>query len=66
MESNAGPPHNGRQRHDNLISVPNGNASGINEHPIPENCLYMELWPDTYVRRTINSEAAIVARHKNN
>jgi len=65
MESNAGPPHNDRQRHNNLIFVPNRNASGINEHLIPENCHYMEPWPNTYLRRTINSEAAIDARDKN-
>jgi hypothetical protein len=65
MDSNGGPPHNDRQRHNNLISVPNRNASGIDEHLISENCLYMEPWPNTYVRRTINSEAAIDARLKN-
>jgi hypothetical protein len=65
MKSNAGPPYNKRQCHNDLISVPNCNASGIGEYLIPENCLYMEPWPNTYVRRTINSEAIIDARHKN-
>ena len=65
MESNGCPPHNESQRHNNLIVVPNCNAGGINEHLIPQNCPHMERWPNTYVRRTINSEAAVDARHKN-
>ena len=66
MKCDAGPPDNERQCHNNLISVPNRNARGINEQLIPENCLYTEQWPNTYVRRTTNSEAAIDPRHKNN
>ena len=31
VEPNADSPYNDRQRHNNLISVPNCNASGINE-----------------------------------
>jgi hypothetical protein len=65
MEPNAGPPHNDRQRYNDLVFIPNRNASGINEHLIPGSCHYMESWLNTYVRRTINSVAAIDARHKN-
>ena len=32
MESNAGPPHNDRQCYNNLISLPNRNASDRDEH----------------------------------
>jgi hypothetical protein len=36
VECNVGTPHNDRQRHHNLVSVPNCNASGIDEQLIPE------------------------------
>ena len=35
---NADSPYSDRQRHNDLISVPNRNASGVNEHLIPEIC----------------------------
>jgi hypothetical protein len=36
VECNGSNPYDDRQRHSNIISVPNCNASGINEHLIPE------------------------------
>lgn len=39
VESDAGPPHNNRQRHNSLVSVPDRNANGINQHLIPEMSL---------------------------
>jgi hypothetical protein len=37
VECNGGPPYSDRQRHNNLISVPNCNASDTNEHLVPKN-----------------------------
>jgi len=65
VESNANPQHNGCHCHDNLISVPNRNAGGINKYLIPRECVHVELQMKTYVRRIINSEAAIEATNKN-
>ena len=36
VESNGHPPYHDRQRHNDLISVPNRDASGINERLIAE------------------------------
>jgi hypothetical protein len=38
VERNIGAPYSDRQRQHSLISVPNRNASNINENSIPENC----------------------------
>jgi hypothetical protein len=38
VERNADPPYSDRQRHNNLISFPNRDTSGVNEHLIPETC----------------------------
>jgi hypothetical protein len=43
VECNVGTPHSDRQVHNNLVSVPNCNASGVNERLIPENCHYVGL-----------------------
>lgn len=43
VESNAGRPYDDRQRHNNLLVVPNRDANGINEHLIPESCGCVEL-----------------------
>ena len=36
VECDGSHPYDDCQRHSNIISVPNCNASGINEHLIPE------------------------------
>jgi hypothetical protein len=38
VKRNIGAPYSDCQREHNLISVPNRNASNINENLIPENC----------------------------
>jgi hypothetical protein len=38
MGQHVDPPYSDRQRHSNLIFIPNRNASGINEHLIPDIC----------------------------
>ena len=38
VERSADPPYCDRQCHNNPISVPDSNASNINEHLIPEKC----------------------------
>jgi hypothetical protein len=46
VECNVGTPHSDRQRHNDPVSVPNCDASGINEQLIPENCPHVELDED--------------------
>jgi len=38
VERNIGTPYGGCQRQHSLISVPDRNASNVNENLIPENC----------------------------
>jgi hypothetical protein len=42
VRRNADSPYSDRQRHSDLISVPNSNASRINERLIPENRRYVK------------------------
>jgi hypothetical protein len=60
VESNADPPHNRRQRHNNPISVPSRNASGINKHLILENCVF--TWNPARGRTRTCEEQSIAKR----
>jgi hypothetical protein len=55
---NVGYPHADCEPHDKLIFVPDGESGAHNERFGCEKRIGLERWKDTYIRKTINTEAA--------
>ena len=61
-EPNVDDPYTDCYSHSDLISIPNGRTGSLDEHLICEHDREEEAETKTYMRRTINSEAAPRAR----